>query len=120
LLKISENTVDAFSQPQNDEWVERHVRELKEIAPEEVVYFSKDDFYSIIERMLVRADALGLRPQETTVAFCYASLKLGIGFDVNSDYAWGEEIENIPVDKQADHIWRNVHAVLGRPTEKTG
>ena len=37
MIKISENMADAFQRPKDVDWVERHVRELRELAPKEIV-----------------------------------------------------------------------------------
>lgn len=113
MLKVSENTIDALQGPQNTEWVKKHVEFLMETAAEDVVYHSKEDLYTLVERMLIRAESIGLRYQETTSAFCYSSLKLGIGFEVNENYPWAHKITDINIDDQADYIWQHLHDELG-------
>lgn len=113
MLKISEETTEAFQRPCNEEWVRTHLKFLKETAPEDIVYYSEEEFYSIVERMLTRAESLALRHQETTSAFCYCSLKLGIGFEVNEKYLWAHKIAEITADNQADYIWRHLHEEVG-------
>jgi len=117
MLKISENTTNALQRPKNAEWVKRHVEFLMETAAADVVYHSKGDLYTLVERMLTRAESIGLRYQETTSAFCYTSLKLGIGFEVNENYRWAHKITDINIDDQADYIWKHLNDELG--LEKT-
>lgn len=117
MLEISENTADAFQHPKNVEWVERHARKLKELAPQDVIYFSKDDLNALVGRILTRAESLMVRRENATIAFCYASLKLGVGFETDKKYHW---VQNLPKAKstyQADIIWDNLSESIGRKRE---
>lgn len=108
MLKVQENTIFVLASPQNEKWLKEHIVELKELMPQDLVYYSDDELEGIISRMLVRADVFGITMQNATIAFCYASFKFGIGFDTREDMAWIHELKNEPINKHADMIWERL------------
>lgn len=104
----------------NEEWVRSHIAELTNLLPDFAAMYSRDHFRALVIRMLLRADAAGLREHDATVAFCYTSVKLGMGFEDEADHQWFDAALLNPEYTWADNIWHGLQrAIAARPRSAT-
>lgn len=98
----------------SEQWVLRHISVLADLLPDFVAMYSQHDLTTLIERILHRADFHGLEEQDATVAFCFASIKLGVGFEDSAEHAsWFDSaLRGTPAD-QAARIWGGAQEALG-------
>lgn len=115
MLKISQTHLDIFRQRSNSEWIARHVKTMSELLPDVAAMYSETEFKNIIVRILLRADQRGVFYENATIAFSYASLTLGIGFEDGDNFIWAPDALAAEPSKQADAIWNGIEAELGKP-----
>lgn len=99
-----------------ENWVQSHAVALVDLLPDFVAMYSRQDFEALVIRMVHRADMAGLRYHDATLAFCYASIKLGIGFEHQAEHAWFDVALRAPESAWADNIWNGLrHALATHP-----
>lgn len=113
VLRISESQLAALERWTADRVLEDHVAALTGLAPELLAPYSPAEIYALTGRMLVRAESLGLQLRGATIAFCYASLLFGVGFETLPEHAWTRTLVDTPPDSQADRIWDAIAAAAG-------
>lgn len=90
--------------------------DLAALLPDFAAMYAREDYRALVIRLLHRADVAGLREHDATVAFCYASIKLGIGFEDEAEHPWFDEALRAPEAEWADNIWRGLQqAIAARP-----
>lgn len=112
MLSFSSKQVVHLQTRHNDDWVSKHVVALTHLAPEFAVLYAPEEFRMLVVRMLCRADLQGLRVQDATLAFCFASIKLGIGFESEPNHPWFGDVLRTPPDLQANSIWDGLSLAL--------
>ena len=117
MLIIGSAQMSALQDQWSAAWLRSHVETLSGMAPELVAPYDARALDALVARMLCRADLLGVHLRSATVAFCYASLWLGVGFEAQPEHAWAAELDAVPAAAQADFIWdgleREVSGALG-------
>lgn len=119
MLKISTNVTAQLQNDRNERWVQLHVMRLSELAPAFAAMYTKSDFTALVTRMLHRAELSHLTDQDSSIAFCYASIKLGIGFEDKTEHSWFAQAKNGPKGQWADAIWTGLRQNLRNSGQAT-
>ncbi|MEE4206145.1 MAG: hypothetical protein V2I39_07630 [Erythrobacter sp.] len=109
---FSSELIVRLQSDRNAQWVASHVDELRRLLPDFAAMYPLEDFQALVIRLLNRAELRGLRERDTTVAFCVASIKLGVGFDESEGHEWFGEALEAPEDARAGAIWRGLADAL--------
>lgn len=118
MIHISQNQLDMFRRSSNKEWTDRHVQTMSVLLPDVAAMYSEPDFRNMIVRILLRADQRGILLENASVAFCYASLTFGIGFEDGDTFSWVPDALTTELGKQADAIWDGIETELGEPQKE--
>ena len=113
MLQVSENSFSKLQADQSERWVNVHVAKLTELAPDFAAMYPPDTFRALVIRMLNRGKRQNICEQEPSVAFCFASIKLGIGFEDKPEHSWLLGALGSPKSEWADKIWLGLHNAVG-------
>lgn len=114
LLAVNPRQFEAMQRASAEEWVDTHVAELSRIASDRVAPYSSEDLRALVTRMLTHADRAAIHPQEATIAYCYAALHLGVGFEDDMRYPWAVELAQTPPQAQANAIWAGLSEAISK------
>lgn len=112
LLLISPELEADFETHPREAWIKSHMAELQDLAPDFAAMYALQDYRALVIRMLHRADLHGLREYDATVAFCYASIKLGVGFEDLDEHGWFATILRLPDNEWPDNIWAGLQNAI--------
>lgn len=118
MLSLSSQQMSYIQLKRNESWVDVHQEKLSHLLPGFVAMYPADEFRAMVIRMLYRADRRGLSGQDATVAFCFASIKLGVGFEDDPKHAWFADGLRGPQAGLANAIWDGLAAALDQTEEQ--
>lgn len=112
MLSLSSGLVSKLQSGRSEEWTDIHVSEMADLLPEVAAMYDAAEFRSLIIRILHRADLKGLRAFDSTVAFCYASLTLGVAFEDRREHPWFAQTLGQPEELWAQGLWEGLRSAL--------
>lgn len=91
-------------------WVSRHVEALEEMLPEVAAPYPPGEFANRVEALLRRADLHGMVQECETLAYCYGSLTLGLGFESRPEFEWVAAAMAASGPTRAGLLWEGFEA----------
>jgi hypothetical protein len=91
-------------------WVHQHMETLADLLPDIAASYSEPAWSQRIEALLRRADLHDMLYEAETVAYCYGSLTLGIGFESRPDLSWAPDAMALRGDTRAEALWDGFEA----------
>lgn len=112
MLNLAPNSLTSLEGQGQDLWISRHARKLREMLPHICAMYTEPQLERIVTRILIRAETIPLKLENATLAFGWASLTFGIGFEADEPTQEFDSIRKLPSEEQAEALWDYIDARL--------
>ncbi|MFV3074857.1 hypothetical protein [Niveispirillum fermenti] len=119
MLRIDHDQVKVLEAAAWPVWVDRHAEQLAVLLPEVAALYPGQAFRDMVDGLLRRADLHGMVTMGEAVAYLYAALTLGIGFETRSQLAWVPAALAATGESRAALLWKGVEQEAGRAEART-
>lgn len=105
MLVISTDQLSVLENKTWDTWVVTHANALADLLPDIAANYDITSWRQLIDSLLRRADLHGMTLECETVAYCYGSIVLGIGFESYPDLPWTGMALSARGEARAEALW---------------
>lgn len=113
MLTITTTQLTQLDEPMWIGWVDWHVTTLRDLLPDIACLYAEQIFRALIEGLLRCADLYGMVQQDETLAFCYGSLTLGVGFEADPRFDWAAAAMAETGSARAMLLWDGISCDVG-------
>lgn len=115
MLRIDHDQVKVLEAAAWPVWVDRHTDQLARLLPEVAALYPGQGFRHLVEGLLRRADLHGMVTAGEVLAYGYAALTLGVGFETRAQFAWVPAALAAAGDARAAQLWDGIEQEAGQP-----